>query len=351
MNTLNLKFFKRKSVLVPTFILISIAVISTYGFRNRCESFETTTTAMGTYVTQILCGPCAKSVCLDVNNKIKVLENQISWRLPDSDIHKINSSTEPVKISKTTADILALSTDIAKKSNGAFNPTILPLSSLWDFGGANNVPCKNEIEKVLPMLDYSNLCVDLDNLTAYLRKKSGIDLGAVGKGAACDVAIEEYKKSGASFGVISVGGSIGVFGHKPNNEPFKIAIRNPFDQTDCNNSFAILNIFDGCVSTSGSYERSFCSDGNFYHHILDSSTGYPTENDLVCVTVIHQSGVLTDLLSTACFVLGVENSVSLLSQYEACAVFVDKNKNVFASSKLKNSLKITNSEFQVCKWY
>lgn len=351
MNKLNLKFFKRKSFLVPTFILIAIFLISTYGFRNRCESFETTSTAMGTYVTQILCGPCAKSVCLDVNNKIKVLEHQISWRIPDSDIHKINSSAEPVKISKRTADILALSIDIAKKSNGAFNPTILPLSSLWDFGGANNVPCKSEIENVLPMLNYSTLCVDLDNLTAHFSEKSGIDLGAVGKGAACDVAIEEYKKSGASFGVISVGGSIGVFGHKPNNEPFKIAIRNPFDQTNCNSSFAVLNISSGCVSTSGSYERSFCSDGKFYHHILDSSTGYPTENDLVCVTVIHESGVLTDLLSTACFVLGVENSVSLLSQYDAFAVFVDKNKNVFASNKLKDSLKITDSEFQVCKWY
>lgn len=351
MNKLNSKLINKKSFLIAAITIITLIAAVICGFRNKDEKFEATSAAMGTYVTQILCGPQAKSICLDVNNKIKALENQISWRIEGSDIHKINSTDGPVSISKSTADILLSSIDVAKKSDGAFNPAILPLTSLWDFGGANNVPCKNEISRILPMLDYSSLNVDYKNLTAALNRKSGIDLGAVGKGAACDLAIDEYKKSGVSFGIVSVGGSIGVFGHKPDNSPFKIAIRNPFDKNDCNNGFAVLEIFDGCVSTSGSYERSFCSDGNFYHHILNSSTGYPVENNLVCVTVVHKNGVLTDLLSTACFVLGFEKSLTLLKQYDASAVFVCKDKNIFASETLRDNLKITDDSFHIHTWY
>ena len=143
----------KKPLFFALILLLAAAAVLICGFRNKDKAFESTTTAMGTYVTQILCGPDANSAYVDANNEIKTLENQISWRIDGSDVQRINSSSESVEISKNTADILALSLDVAKNSGGAFNPTILPISSLWDFGGRNNVPSREEIEKLLEESD------------------------------------------------------------------------------------------------------------------------------------------------------------------------------------------------------
>ena len=85
---------------------------------------------------------------------------------------------------------------------------------------------------------------------------------------------------------------------------------------------------EGFVSTSGDYERYFEKDGRRYHHILDATTGYPAETDIISVTVVCDSGIVSDALSTACFILGEENSLDLLSEYNASAVFVDKDMNI-----------------------
>lgn len=106
-----------------------------------------------------------------------------------------------------------------------------------------------------------------------------------------------------------------------------------------------LDIHSGFVSTSGLYEKYFEQDGKLYHHILDPGTGYPVDNDLVSVTVVCDSGALSDMLSTACFVLGWEGSQELLTHYNAGAVFIYKNKDVAVTENLKDRLTITAGDY------
>ena len=82
------------------------------------------------------------------------------------------------------------------------------------------------------------------------------------------------------------------------------------------------------VSTSGDYEKYFMQDGKRYHHILDPSTGYPADSGLISVTIVSDSGLLSDGLSTACFVLGKEKGEKLLETYGAEGVFIDQNKKI-----------------------
>ena len=235
---------------------------------------------------------------------------------------------------------------------GYYDLTILPISNLWDFGGDNQkVPSIKEIENNLPLVGYKNLKINEDVKRAKLLEKgSGIDLGAVGKGTACDVAIESYKNNGADYGLIAVGGSIGVYGTKPNKTPWNIAIRNPFKGLESTDSIAIIKIRDGFLSTSGSYEKCFEENGTTYHHILNPKTGYPVETDLVAVTVLHSNGTMSDLLSTACFVLGKESSIPILEHYGAQAIFIDKNKNIYATDKILNNITVVNEEYKICDW-
>jgi thiamine biosynthesis lipoprotein len=90
-----------------------------------------------------------------------------------------------------------------------------------------------------------------------------------------------------------------------------------------------------CVSTSGDYEKYVDYEGKRYHHILDSATGYPAQSGLSSVTVMCKSGIDSDGLSTACFVLGEEKSRSLLEKYDAGAVFIDTDGNVTMTENMK----------------
>lgn len=100
------------------------------------------------------------------------------------------------------------------------------------------------------------------------------------------------------------------------------------------------------VSTSGDYEKYFMQDGKRYHHILDPSTGYPADSGLISVTIVSDSGLLSDGLSTACFVLGKEKGEKLLETYGAEGVFIDQNKKVTVTKGLKDKFTILNKEYK-----
>lgn len=342
-------------ILFSILVAIIVTVLALYDRIDRKEkSFESASTAMGTYVQQTVYGKnaenAANAAMVDINN----FEKLISWRIDSSEIAKINANSgkDWIDLSDRTMDLLIKGIDVSKRSDGAYDLTILPISRLWDFGGENQrVPSITEIESNLPLVDYSNLRVNEDVKRAKLTEEnSGVDLGSSGKGAACDVAIEAYKNNGAEYGIIAVGGSVGVYGTKSNKTPWKIAIRDPFKGMEQSDGMAVVKIKDGFISTSGSYEKNFEKDGITYHHIIDPKTGYPVETDLVSVSVLHSNGAISDLLSTACYVLGREESTQLLEYYGAQAIFIDKYKNVFATEGIRNDVIITNEEFNLVDW-
>ena len=139
--------------------------------------------------------------------------------------------------------------------------------------------------------------------------------------------------------VVSVGGSVLVYGKSAT-----VGITDPYDTSSY---MAVLKLKDKFISTSGDYEKYFEQDGKRYHHIIDPSTGYPSEGDLTSVTVISDSGLESDALSTACFVLGYKKSLGLLNQYNAEAVFIFKDKTVAVTDGIKKSFEIKNSDYTV----
>ena len=210
-------------------------------------------------------------------------------------------------------------------SGGAFDLTVGRLSSLWDFDDdIKKVPSEAEIKKELSTVDYEKIAINGANVA--IGKGQTLDLGAVGKGAACDAAKAYLQKSGVKGAVVSVGGSILAFGKRNKiGDKWRIAVRHPREE---NAYIGVINLSEGFVSTSGDYEKYFEKDGKRYHHILDANTGYPSDSGLSSVTVVCDSGTLSDALSTACFILGEEKSKELLDEYSAAAIFIDKDLNV-----------------------
>ena len=108
----------------------------------------------------------------------------------------------------------------------------------------------------------------------------------------------------------------------------------------------IVHAVDSSIVISGDYERYFELDGKRYHHILDSKTGYPSENELSAVGVITKDSIDGDALSTAFFVLGTQKGLELLKEIDNVDVlFITKDKQIYIPSSLK--FKLNNNEFNI----
>lgn len=225
-----------------------------------------------------------------------------------------------------------------KLSNHRFDISIFPVSSKWDFtSGKMELPNSEEIDKALPFVDYQKIQVSGNEV--ILNEGMGIDLGGIAKGFIADRLKEFLISRGVQSGIINLGGNNLCVGSKPNGEPFKIGIQRPFAER--NEIMAIVDIKDFSVVTSGIYERGFEKEGKFYHHILDSDTGYPVENNLESLTIISPKSVDGDGLSTSCFLLGIEEGKKLVEAQENCyAIFVTKDNEVILSKGLEEAFNL-----------
>jgi thiamine biosynthesis lipoprotein len=312
-------------------------------------SYDATDFAMGTVVSQTIYSE-NKNIAPDIISLLTEIEEQcISWRVEDSEIAAINRGAgkgAPAIVSDETAGYIRSALEVAAGSGGAFDPTIGKLSRLWDFDNdKNSIPDRKEIAALVENVGYA--AVRLDGNTVTVDTDVSIDLGAVGKGIACD-EIERYlsAKSDVRGMLINIGGSsVLTYGEKDAREPWKVAVLDPRDE----GGFLGALSLDGTnhVSTSGDYERFFETGGIRYHHILDPQTGYPADSGLMSVTVVAGNGAYCDALSTACFVLGYERAQGLLQKYGAEAIFVDTGKNVSVTEGLKSKFQLMAAGYTV----
>ncbi len=228
--------------------------------------------------------------------------------------------------------------DVCEKSGGAFDFTLGALSDLWNFGGTPSIPDKAALADALLHSGYEKLTLS-ENTLDYTDKAAVIDFGAAGKGIALDEIREAFAEKRVKEAVVSVGGSVLLMGEKQ----FTVGIRNP--SGNAGSYIAKLHIPAGCVSTSGSYEQQFEENGEKYHHILNPETGYPASSGLLSVTIISDSGILSDALSTACFVLGHEKGAVLAKEYGCTAIFITENNEVFVENGSKDIIEITDGAY------
>lgn len=179
---------------------------------------------------------------------------------------------------------------IANATGGAFDPYLGAVLDLWGFGsgaGENRVPTAAELSDAGPLLD----------------------LGGIAKGYAGQRVRAQLLENGVKSAVIDLGGDVALLGAKPNGAPWRIAIKDPADES------AYLGILetagDVYIATSGVYERYFEENGMRYHHIIDPATGYPADSGVVSATAICENGVWADALATACCVVGAEKALGL----------------------------------------
>lgn len=177
-----------------------------------------------------------------------------------------------------------------------------------------------------------------------------LDLGAVGKGYGCDMAAEYLKGTDAVGACVALGGSIVVYGSKPDGTAWKVGVKDP--RAGEGTTMGVISFGDGetaFVSTSGDYEKYFEQDGRRYHHILDPRTGYPAWNGTIAATVVCDNGLTSDALSTLCMLMDKDKAMKNIQEYGAEAVIIDEDKNVYVSEGLKDRFTITAEDYKLAE--
>ncbi|UTC66383.1 MULTISPECIES: FAD:protein FMN transferase [unclassified Treponema] len=246
------------------------------------------------------------------NNNLKGLTG-----IQESELERLNKAAGifSLEVSPELYELLKTSLLFAELTDGAFNPAVGPLVKLWNIGFENqSVPSQEEINRVLPLLDYKNIELKTGNLVFLKKKGMRLDLGGIAKGYAADKIAKIILNHGIKDFLIDLGGNILASGKNPSDKTWKIALRNPL--IGKNNSVVSMDLQDASIVTSGNYERFIKKDGIIYHHIFDSKTGYPVQNNLNASSIMSKSSAVADVLSTSSYALGEEKTKLLLQRLE-----------------------------------
>ncbi len=238
------------------------------------------------------------------------------------------------EISGVLYEILEKGLYYSEISDGGFDITIAPESSLWDFtSDKKKVPQDLAIKEAVKRTGYKNAVLE-DGRIILKKPGMGIELGAIAKGFIADQLKEYLTDNGVTSGTINLGGNVLCIGTKTDGSPFNIGIQYPF--ADRNEIITAIKAEDVSIVSSGIYERYFKQDGKIYHHILNPSTGYPFDNGLVAVTIISVSSADGDALSTTCFALGLEKGMEFVESLDRVyAVFITEDEKLHYSEGFK----------------
>ena len=266
--------------------------------------------------------------------EIQRLEKLLSATLPESEISRINTAGgAPVTVSAETAELLELSLEYARLSDGAFDITLRPVTALWDFSAdPPSLPDEALLSEAVDTVDYRHLAVSGTTVTL---SEGALDLGGIAKGYIADRVCDLLRQHGVTSALIDLGGNIVVVGNKQGSA-WRIGIKDPANTAALR---AVISGEDLSVVTSGVYERGFTLGGVRYHHLLSPQTGMPVQNGLSSVTIVCKSSVQADALSTACFVLGESEARKVLATLDGVeALFIRNDGTVSATDGLSYTL-------------
>lgn len=310
---------------------------------------------LGTTVSVTTYGDVPDEVYSRVFDRVLEIEEKMSTSEEDytmTELMAVNDAAGemPIGVSEDTFHVVAQAVDYSRLTGGAFDVSVQPLVSLWGIGTEwAAIPPEEEIDAAVAAIDYREVGLDPDSQEVFLTGADmGIDVGGIAKGYAADEAARILREAGVESALLDFGGNIQTVGTKPDGSPWRIGIQVP-DATR-GQYIGIADVVDLAVVTSGTYERYFVEDGVRYHHILDTTTGYPVRNGLDSVTIITPESIRADALSTAVFAMGLEDGLAFVEGLaDVEALFVTTEREVTMTSGMGEYFELTNDEFTLAE--
>ena len=262
-----------------------------------------------------------------VQSRLDRIEGLMSTWDSTSELSRFNrsSTTEATTLSPETVAVLEIAAEVGERSGGAFDITVAPLVEAWGFGPGPGDPPRPPtaatVDSLRPLVGLDRLEVDTRAGTATKADPGVVvDLSAIAKGYALDVAAEGVVRMGAAAFALEVGGEVRARGSRPDGTAWRVAVEAPTPGS--RTIFRVLDLRDEAIATSGDYRNFHEIDGVRYSHLLDPRSGLPIPWQGFSVSVLHREAARADAWATALSVLGPDEGSSLADSLELAVLFV-----------------------------
>ncbi|NGM37365.1 MULTISPECIES: FAD:protein FMN transferase [Methylobacterium] len=265
------------------------------------------------------------------------------WR-PESDLTRFNQAPAGtwVPLPSQLRKVLAAGLDLARLTDGAYDPTIGALTDLWGFGPPGPIRCRPGAAAIQAAQARSGFArVRLDPASGAAFQPGGIqlDLCGIAKGYAVDVVSEALTARGLTNHLVEIGGELRGAGIKPDRTPWWVRLEEP---PGSERPATVVALHGLAVATSGDYRRVLSCEGERHGHTLDPRTGVPLSNGPLVATVLHAACLVADVAATALMVLGLADGLAFAERHRLAARVItraaDNQAHEYTSSIFKRML-------------
>lgn len=244
-----------------------------------------------------------------------------------NNIWTINNSagSHPVNVDPVIIELLKLCIEAYHSTNGIVNAALGPVTNIWREHISSDrepvVPSMDILREASILTNINNVIIDEENNTVFLKYEGmSLDVGAIAKGFAIEAAVQKAIEAGFDSFFLSVGGDVRVAGGPISGvrDTWSLGIQDPTGEREIVDAVYATHT---SVFSSGDYQRFFIVDDVRYHHIIDPRTLMPAIN-YRAVTIIYPDGGMADILSTAAFILDINEAKPILADFGAEAIWI-----------------------------
>lgn len=286
---------------------------------------------MGTYYDIRYYSPDSMNYQQEIDSLFRDFSNSLSTYINTSDISLFNQNDTVYGVNPYFYTVLNQSKIIHQKTNGAFDPTIMPLVNEWGFGfhkRPDNLPNQTLVDSLKKLVNL-NYVIQQDSFLTKTKKGIMLDFSAVAKGYGVDIIATFLKEKKIKNLKVEIGGEVLCFGKKPSGKSWIIGIEHPESSVLGKNIQTKIKLTNKALASSGNYRNSYEKDGKRYAHTISPITGFPVEHELLSVSVFANDCMTADAYATAFMVLGKEKAKKIVEKendIEAYFIYNEGNK-------------------------
>lgn len=322
-------------------LMISLSLLTACGKKSKQTIVLQGETMGTTYTVKYLSDgidslPSAPEVQTQLDNILKEVNRQMSTYQPDSEISRFNQlrqTQQAMPISVDFAIVTAEAIRLNQLTQGALDVTVGPLVNLWGFGPDKQLtyqPTPDEIEQASKQVGIEKIILNQQDNQYTLAKTQPevyLDLSSIAKGFGVDKVAKHLETLGIHDYLVEIGGELRGKGHNAQQAAWRVGIEQP-NMVQGGATQIVIPLQNKALATSGDY-RIFRVDANGKRqsHIINPIEKKPISHQLASISVVADSAMTADGLSTGLFVLGEEKALQLAEQHHLAVFLIIQSDN------------------------
>lgn len=326
-------------------VFIVVIIVGTYSYlqeQNTLKPITKTTLALDTICTITVFDEKDQDAMNETLNNLQSYQRLLGRHNEGDTVYALNENLV-IDYDSRIAEVIQYGEYLATITDGKFSIHAKTLIDLWGIGSDSFLrPSDRVIKDALSKINESSVTITENTIEV----SDGIELGAIAKGYIGDLVKDDLESKGVKSAIINLGGNVVLVGSKPNGDPWNVGVQSPEETRGM--ELGSLRFTSGkAIISSGIYERYSKDSAGVYHHILDATSGYPSDNGLAQVTIVADKSIVGDGMSTAVFLMGLDEGLEFVEKTEGLeAIIVTIDKNIYITTGLKNNFTLTDKSYK-----